>query len=134
MSVALTEPTIAGIPSSRAIIAAWQVRPPRLVTKALARFMTGSQLGSVMSATNTSPTCTKCMSAGSNTIRTGPTPTFCVTARPTTKGVALCLFSLKVSVTLFNDSCDLTVSGRACKMYSLLSRPFFPHSISIGQP
>ena len=116
MSVALTEPTMAGIPSSRAIIAAWHVRPPRLVTNALARFITGSQLGSVISATNTSPTCTKCMSAGSKTIRTGPTPTFCVTARPTTNGTALCLFSLKVSVTLFNDSCDLTVSGRACKM------------------
>ena len=75
-SVAFTEPTIAGIPNSRAIIAAWQVRPPRLVTSALARFMTGSQLGSVMSATNTSPGCTKCISAGSSTIRTGPTPIF----------------------------------------------------------
>ena len=31
-SVALPQPTTAGIPSSRAIIAAWQVRPPRLVT------------------------------------------------------------------------------------------------------
>jgi hypothetical protein len=31
------------------MIAAWQVRPPRLVTMALARFITGSQLGSVMS-------------------------------------------------------------------------------------
>ena len=134
MSVAFTEPTMAGMPSSRAIMAAWQVRPPRLVTNALARFMTGSQFGSVMSATNTSPGCTKCISAGSSTIRTGPTPTFCVTARPTTKGVAACLLSLKVSVTLLADSCDFTVSGRACKIYNLLSMPFFPHSISIGQP
>ena len=37
------------------MIAAWQVRPPRLVTMALARFMIGSQSGSVMSATSTSP-------------------------------------------------------------------------------
>jgi hypothetical protein len=37
------------------MMAAWQVRPPRLVTMALARFMTGSQLGSVISVTNTSP-------------------------------------------------------------------------------
>ena len=37
------------------MIAAWQVRPPRLVTIAAARFMIGSQSGSVMSATSTSP-------------------------------------------------------------------------------
>jgi len=36
-SVALPQPTTAGIPSSRAMIAAWQVRPPRLVTTAAAR-------------------------------------------------------------------------------------------------
>src|SRR5690348_18426402 len=36
-------PTTAGTPSSRAMIAAWQVRPPRLVTMAAARFMIGSQ-------------------------------------------------------------------------------------------
>ena len=48
-------PTTAGMPSSRAMIAAWQVRPPRLVTMAAARFMIGSQSGSVMSATSTSP-------------------------------------------------------------------------------
>ena len=43
------------MPSSRAMIAAWQVRPPRLVTIADAFFMTGSQSGSVMSVTSTSP-------------------------------------------------------------------------------
>jgi hypothetical protein len=43
------------MPSSRAMIAAWQVRPPRLVTMAEARFMIGSQSGSVMSVTSTSP-------------------------------------------------------------------------------
>ena len=53
--VAFPAPTTAGMPSSRAMIAAWQVRPPRLVTIALARFMIGSQSGSVMSATSTSP-------------------------------------------------------------------------------
>ena len=35
-SVASPQPTTAGMPSSRAMIAAWQVRPPRLVTIALA--------------------------------------------------------------------------------------------------
>jgi hypothetical protein len=34
-SVALPQPTTAGMPSSRAMMAAWQVRPPRLVTMAL---------------------------------------------------------------------------------------------------
>ena len=45
------------------MIAAWQVRPPRLVTMALARFITGSQFGSVMSVTSTSPGCTWSISA-----------------------------------------------------------------------
>ena len=45
------------------MIAAWQVRPPRLVTIAAARFITGSQFGSVMSVTSTSPACTRSMSA-----------------------------------------------------------------------
>ena len=48
-------PTTAGMPSSRATIAAWQVRPPRLVTMAAAVFITGSQSGVVVSATSTSP-------------------------------------------------------------------------------
>ena len=41
------------------MMAAWQVRPPRLVTMAEARFITGSQSGSVMSATSTSPARTR---------------------------------------------------------------------------
>ncbi len=53
--VAVPQPTTAGMPSSRAMMAAWQVRPPRFVTIAEARFITGSQSGSVMSATSTSP-------------------------------------------------------------------------------
>ena len=53
--VALSAPTTAGMPSSRATMAAWQVRPPRLVTTAPAVFITGSQSGVVVSATSTSP-------------------------------------------------------------------------------
>ena len=45
------------------MIAAWQVRPPRFVTIAAARFITGSQSGSVMSATSTSPGLTRSISA-----------------------------------------------------------------------
>jgi hypothetical protein len=54
------------MPSSRAMMAAWQVRPPRLVTMALARFITGSQFGSVMSVTSTSPGCTRSISDGAS--------------------------------------------------------------------
>ena len=75
-------PTTAGMPSSRAMMAAWQVRPPRLVTMAEARFMTGSQLGSVMSVTSTSPGWTLSISETSATMRTGPEPIFWPMARP----------------------------------------------------
>ena len=44
-----------GRPSSRLTMAAWHVRPPRLVTMAAAFFMIGSQSGSVLSVTSTSP-------------------------------------------------------------------------------
>src|SRR6266581_5516324 len=54
-STALAAPTTAGTPSSRATMAAWQVRPPWLVTIAAAVFITGSQSGLVASATSTSP-------------------------------------------------------------------------------
>ena len=47
--------TTHGTPSSRLTMAAWQVRPPRLVTIADAIFIVGSQSGSVMSVTSTSP-------------------------------------------------------------------------------
>ena len=56
------------------MMAAWQVRPPRLVTIAAARFMTGSQSGSVMSATSTSPVCTRAISVASLMMRAGPAP------------------------------------------------------------
>ncbi|OQC05573.1 MAG: hypothetical protein BWX79_02264 [Alphaproteobacteria bacterium ADurb.Bin100] len=86
-SVALPQPTTAGMPSSREMMAAWQVRPPRLVTMALARFMTGSQLGSVMSVTSTSPGCTLSISDRLCTRRTGPVPIFCPIARPSASTV-----------------------------------------------
>ena len=72
--VASPQPTTAGMPSSRAMIAAWQVRPPRLVTIAEARFMTGSQSGSVMSATSTSPVSTRVISWALRITRAGPAP------------------------------------------------------------
>ena len=64
------------------MIAAWQVRPPRLVTMAEASFITGSQFGSVMSVTSTSPFLTLDIFEASFTTRTGPAPIFCPMARP----------------------------------------------------
>ena len=58
---------------------------------ALARFITGSQLGSVMSVTSTSPGCTRSISVTLLTSRTGPVPIFCPMARPSTSTVPLLL-------------------------------------------
>ena len=71
-SVASPQPTTAGMPSSRAMMAAWQVRPPRFVTMAEAFFITGSQFGSVMSVTRTSPAWTRSISEADSMMRTVP--------------------------------------------------------------
>ncbi|MNY33803.1 hypothetical protein D3C86_1680990 [compost metagenome] len=113
-SVASPQPTTAGTPSSRAMMAAWQVRPPRLVTMAEARFITGSQFGSVMSATSTSPGCTRSISDGSLITRTGPVPIFWPIARPLVSTGAVPL-SLKRCSALPADWL-FTVSGRAWRM------------------
>jgi PAS domain S-box-containing protein len=63
-------------------IAAWQVRPPRLLTIATAVFITGSQSGLVASATNTSPGWRAVRSRASAITRTFPDAIFSRTARP----------------------------------------------------
>ena len=83
-SVAFPVPTMAGTPSSLAIIAAWQVLPPRLVIIAEANFMTGSQSGSVMSVTSTSPSWTESISDKSLIILVFPVPIFWPMALPST--------------------------------------------------
>ena len=55
ISIASEHPTIAGIPNSLAIIAAWDVLPPFLVMISADFFMSGSQSGVVISVTSTSP-------------------------------------------------------------------------------
>ena len=115
--VAFLVPTTAGMPSSRAMIAAWQVRPPRLVTIAEARFMIGSQSGSVMSATSTSPSLKSCISSEDPSTRTAPAPIFCPMARPSTSTSAFFVTALSI---LNRSSAptrrDCTVSGRAWRM------------------
>jgi hypothetical protein len=82
VSVPCSVPTMAGTPSSRLTIAAWQVRPPRLVTMAAAFFMIGSQSGSVLSVTSTSPGWNSISSAALLITRTGPVAIFSPTLRP----------------------------------------------------
>ena len=89
--VASPQPTTAGMPSSRAMIAAWHVRPPRLVTIADARFITGSQSGSVMSATSTSPVSTRAISRMSRMTRAGPAPMRWPMLRPVASTGPFCL-------------------------------------------
>ena len=74
--VAPVAPTMAGMPSSRATMAAWQVRPPRSVTIADERFITGSQSGVVVSATSTSPATKEARCVGSRMILAAPEPIF----------------------------------------------------------
>ena len=57
----------------------------------LARFITGSQLGSVMSVTSTSPGWTRSMSVVLCTMRTRPVPIFWPIARPSTSTVPVLL-------------------------------------------
>ena len=70
-------------------MAAWQVRPPRLVTMAPARFITGSQSGLVVSATSTSPVWKAARSRVPPMMRTGPLAILSPMARPVTTGLAL---------------------------------------------
>ena len=113
-SSALPVPTTAGTPSSRAMIAAWQVRPPRLVTMAAARFITGSQSGSVMSAISTSPFCTLFMSFSERITRALPAPIFWPMARPSASTLPRSLRWKRSSWVACER--DFTVSGRACTM------------------
>lgn len=53
--VAFPTPTMSGTPSSLLTIAACDVRPPWSVTMAEARFISGTQSGSVVVATRTAP-------------------------------------------------------------------------------
>ena len=110
-------PTTAGMPSSRAMIAAWQVRPPRLVTMAAARFMIGSQSGSVMSATSTSPGRNVAISSGEreHPHRAGAD---LLADRPALDEQVTPLGQPVTREVVPADCRDFTVSGRACRMYS----------------
>ena len=69
------------------MIAAWQVRPPRSVTIAAAFFMIGSQSGSVIEATRTSPAWKEAICSTDSSTRTRPAPIRWPMARPSTRTV-----------------------------------------------
>ena len=70
--VATVVPTTHGTPNSRETIAAWDVRPPRLVIIAAARFIAGTKSGVVISVTMMSPGLTLPRFLTSGTSLTGP--------------------------------------------------------------
>src|SRR3569833_1809143 len=81
-TVAFSVPTIATAPNSRAMIAAWLVRPPLLVTIPATFFKIGSQSGLVVSVTRISPSCSLAASPGELIIRAGPQVILFPTASP----------------------------------------------------
>ena len=95
-------------------MAAWQVRPPRLVTTAEAIFITVPQSGMVVSATSTSPGWKRPSCETSSMTRALPAATLVPTARPLTRSSPLACS--RYSSTSPSGRCEATVSGRACTM------------------
>ena len=85
--MALPVPTTAGRPSSRLTMAACEVRPPWSVTMAAARFMIGTQSGSVVCVTSTAPSTKRSMSFGLSMMQTLPATTASPMLRPVTSFV-----------------------------------------------
>ena len=110
--VACSQPTTAGMPSARATMAAWQVRPPLLVTTAAAVFITVPQSGIVVSATSTSPGRNSPSCEMSAITRTRPAAMLPPTARPLIRGAPVP--DSRYSSTTPSARCEATVSGRAC--------------------
>ena len=75
---------MAGTPSSRLTMAAWDVRPPWSVTIALARFMIGTQSGSVVPVTRIAPSTKRSMSRTFSIRQTVPVATAAPTEMPRT--------------------------------------------------
>src|SRR3989338_6683182 len=81
-SVALSVLTTQGMPSSREMMAAWQVFPPLLVMMAEAILIIGSQSGSVISVTRTFPSLKEPISWAERMTWTLPCPIFDPTLLP----------------------------------------------------
>ena len=130
-SVPCSVPTTAGSPSSRLTMAAWQVRPPRLVTIAAAFFIVGSQSGSVLSVTRTSPFRNSSRCCATLDHAHGPVADLLADAPPADEHVAPSRAGDKFRA-YRRRFCDCTVSGRACTMNNSPVCPSLAHSMSIG--
>ena len=131
--VALPVPTTAGTPSSRLTIAAWLVGPPWSVTMPAARFMIGTQSGSVISVTRMAPSRKLSMSAALRI--THAVPCAIAVADRGAGGQHRAGFSAGGGgVNREPVFCDWTVSGRAWTMNSSPVTPSLAHSMSIGRP
>ena len=115
-------------------MAAWQVRPPRLVTIAAAFFMIGSQSGVGLVGDQdfaVAELVQDLRRPGST--RTGPLADLladaAARARSTGPLLACSVYDLE---RIPSACCDCTVSGRACTMNSSPVRPSLAHSMSIG--
>ena len=130
--MALPVPTTAGTPSSRLTIAAWLVGPPWSVTIPAARFMMGTQSGSVISVTRMAPSRNVAMSAAVRMTQAVP----CAIESPMADPVAS---TGPCSSRWWMVKCgpvrrDWTVSGRAWTMKSSPVSPSRAHSMSMGRP
>ena len=129
--MALPVPTTAGTPSSRLTIAAWLVGPPWSVTMPAARFMIGTQSGSVISVTRMAPSRKFSMSAALRITHAVPCAMESPIAAPRASTVPCSSRWWRVNrEPVF---CDWTVSGRAWTINSSPVTPSRAHSMSIGR-
>ncbi len=137
--VAVSAPTMHGIPSSRLTIAAWAVTPPLSVTIALASFIYGTKSGFVIVVTSMSPFLTDfAASSGVKTILATPNPiSLLPAAMPfTTTFISESLFGTATSSSSFSFVLQ-TVSGLDCTMKTFFGNAkslSIAHSISWGLP
>ncbi len=113
-------------------MAACEVRPPWSVTMAAARFMIGSQSGSVIPVTSTAPAGKRSSSTGLLSAQTAPAPIASPTAMPSTSRSPVPVSRKRCSIVA--RRWDTTVSGRAWTMKISPEWPSLAHSMSIGHP
>ncbi len=121
-------PTTHGIPSSREMIAAWQVTPPSSVTIALALFIAGTISGVVIVVTIMSPSSILSSSWIFLIIFTVPEPVPGLAPNP----FLITFMSSTSLVSTFGVSSPSVVIGLDCNINKL---PFsIAHSVSCGFP
>ena len=113
-------------------MAAWLVVPPWSVMIPAARFMIGTQSGSVISVTRMAPSRKRAMSRGSRITQAVPIAIASPIAEPVRSTLPLLLSRYVLSVPA--ERADCTVSGRAWTRYSSPVSPSCAHSMSMARP